>query len=134
MTLTSEFLQTFLTEDVEALEEFGGGVGVEADWTGQLVGQLLEGLIGNTWTLRHFPTGDKTHPVLALFVRFFDKYYLYVVTVPKPRIEFRLIIVTIQNCTMKMPMGAYNSRAKNRGPALTQNNTVKNKFCLTLGD
>ncbi len=53
LTLTSEFLQTFLTEDVEALEEFGGGVGVEADWTCQLVGQLLEGLIGNTGTLSH---------------------------------------------------------------------------------
>ncbi len=61
LTSTSEFLQTFLTEDVEALEEFGGDVGVEADWTGQLVGQLLESLIGNTGTLRHFSTGDKTH-------------------------------------------------------------------------
>ncbi len=54
LSSTSELLQTFLTEDVEALEEFGCGVGIEADRTCQLVGQLLKGLISNTGTLSHF--------------------------------------------------------------------------------
>jgi hypothetical protein len=40
---------------MEALEQFGVFEGIEADGTGQLVLQLLEGLLGYSLRFSHFP-------------------------------------------------------------------------------
>jgi hypothetical protein len=46
-------LEAVLAVDMEALEQFGVFEGIEADGTGQLVLQLLEGLLGNRLRLSH---------------------------------------------------------------------------------
>jgi hypothetical protein len=41
-------LEAVLAVDMEALEQFGVFEGIKAEYTGQLVLQLLEGLLGNS--------------------------------------------------------------------------------------
>ena len=47
-------LKAVLAVDMEALEQFGVFEGIEADGTGQLVLQLLKGLLGYSLRLSHF--------------------------------------------------------------------------------
>ena len=73
-------LEAVLAVDVEALEQFGVFEGIEADGTGQLVLQLLQGLLGNR--LRGHPPLDKnervsvTHPLFQQVTRATTKKYL----------------------------------------------------------
>jgi hypothetical protein len=51
--LDHQLLEAVLAVDMEALEQFGVFEGIEADGTGQLVLQLLEGLLGYSLGFGH---------------------------------------------------------------------------------
>jgi hypothetical protein len=57
--LDHQLLEAVLAVDMEALEQFGVLEGIEADGTGQLVLQLLEGLLGYSLLFMGFGHHDK---------------------------------------------------------------------------
>ena len=52
--LDHQLLEAVLAIDMEALEQFGVFEGIKADCTGQLVLQLLEGLLGYSLGFSHY--------------------------------------------------------------------------------